>query len=323
MLHRNLPLKAAAVLLAIFLWFWVMLNEENPILEAPIRTPVVAKDLQPGLALQRELSDADVRLRGLRRDMADIEEAVEAFVSCRGLGAGSYRLGVQVRAPEAVTVVGVHPADISVALEDVVSANRPVELQRTGDPPAGYELVDTSYSPKTVRVSGARSQVDAAVRVLVTVDLARIVPGVPISLSPRAVDSSGDEVRHVSIAPPRVTVMAEMQPVVVSRTLPVVVRTRGALPAGLELVSVQVDPAMVTVVLPASRVDDITQIDTEDLSLAGARGSFTGSLRVIVPEGANLMGDPEVRVTVKIAPPATPADDASSDEGEREPPPAG
>src|SRR4030042_3667077 len=116
MLYRNLPLKAAAVLLAIFLWFWVMLNEENPILEAPIHTPVVAKDLQPGLALERELSDADVRLRGLRRDMAGVQDAVEAVVSCRGLGAGSSRLGVQVRAPEAVTGVSVHPADIPVAL---------------------------------------------------------------------------------------------------------------------------------------------------------------------------------------------------------------
>ena len=320
MLLRNLPLKAAAVLLAIFLWFWVMLNEENPILEVPVHKPVVAKDLKPGLALQRELSDADVRLRGLKGDMEGIREAVDAFVSCRGLGAGSYRLGVQVRAPENVTVIGVHPADVSVVLEDIVSANRPVELQRTGDPPAGYELLDTSYSPKTVRVSGAQSQVDRAARVLVTMDLARVVPGVPISLSPRAVDSAGDEVRNVSIAPPRVTVIAEMQPVVVSRTLPVVVRTRGVLPAGLELASVQVSPAMVTVVLPASHVGDVTQIDTEELSLSEAQGSFTRNLRLIVPEGANLMGDPEVRVTVKIAQEARPAEDASNGEREAESP---
>src|SRR4030042_1335772 len=105
MLHRNLPLKAAAVLLAIFLWFWVMLNEENPILEVPVHKPVVAKDLKLGLALQRELPDAEVRLRGLKGDMADIEEGGEAFVSCRGVGAGSYRLGGQGRAPEDVTVV--------------------------------------------------------------------------------------------------------------------------------------------------------------------------------------------------------------------------
>jgi len=321
MLHRNLPLKAASVLLAIFLWFWVMLNEENPILEVTVRGAVAAKDVPAGLALQQELTDVDVRVRGLRGDMTDIEGAVEAFVSCRGLDAGSYRLGVQVRAPDEVTVVSVHPADVSVVLEEIVSTNRPVELRRTGDPPAGYELVDTRYSPKTVRVSGAQSQVDRAARVLVTVDLARVVPGVPISLSPRAVDSSGEEVGNVSISPARVTVMAEMQPVVVSRTLPVVVRTRGVVPAGLELVSVQVDPAMVTVVLPASHVEDVTHVDTEDISLSGVQGSFTRTLRLIVPEEANLMGDPEVRVTVKVAQEARPAEDGSSGEGEGESPP--
>lgn len=320
MLHRNLPLKAAAVLLGIFLWFWVMLNEENPILEVTVRGAVAAKDVQAGLALQQELTDVDVRVRGLKGDMTDIEGAVEAFVSCRGLAAGSYRLGVQVRAPNEVTVVSIHPADVSVVLEEIVSANRPVELQRTGDPPAGYELVDTSYSPKTVRVSGARSQVDRVARVLVTVDLARVVPGVPVSLSPRAVDSSGEDVRHVSVAPPRVTAMAEMQPVVVSRTVPVVLRTRGALPAGLELTSVQVDPAMVTVVLPASHVEDVTHVDTEDLSLSGVHGSFTRTLRLIVPEAANLMGDPEVRVTVRVAQEARPAEDVASGEQEAEAP---
>ena len=113
-----------------------------------------------------------------------------------------------------------------------------------------------------------------------------------------------------------------MQPVVVSRTLPVVVQTRGALPAGLELASVQVDPAMVTVVLPASHVGDVTQVDTEELSLSGARGSFTRSLRLIVPEGANLMGDPEARVTVKIAQEARPSEGASSGGRGDEPPPS-
>ncbi len=320
MLHRNLPLKAASLLLAIFLWFWVMLNEENPILEVPVQARVVARDIQAGLALQRELADVQVRLRGLKRDMGDLKGAVEAFVSCRGLGPGSYRLGIQVRAPDTVTVVGVHPADVSVVLEKIVSAGRPVELQRTGDPPAGYELVDTTYSPTTVRVSGAQSAVDRAARVLVTVDLARVVPGVPISLPAHAIDSSGNEVEDVSVAPARVTVMAEMQPVVVSRTLPVVVRTRGSLPVGLELAAVQVEPAMVTVVLPASRVEEITHVDTEELPLSGARGSFTRDLRLIVPDGVNLMGAPAAKVTVKIAHASSPESAVDNQEPEPETP---
>jgi YbbR domain-containing protein len=80
---------------------------------------------------------------------------------------------------------------------------------------------------------------------------------------------------------------------------------------------------MVTVVLPAAHVDDVVRIDTEDLSLSGARSTFTRDLRLVVPEGVNLMGDSEVRVTVEIRPAASPADDASSRERESETQPQG
>ncbi len=318
MLHRNLPLKAASVLLAIFLWFWVIINERNPILDVPVSAPIVATDIQPGLALQGTLPEAELRLRGLKRDMEDIRDAVGATVSCRGLGEGSHRLMVDPQAPPNVTVVSVDPHRVSVVLEGIVSAPRPVELHRTGDPPVGYELLDLTYSPRTVEVSGSRSRVDRVSRVLATLDLARVVPGVPVSLSARPLDSSGERVDGISISPGQITANAEMQLVVASKTVPVVVRTQGSLSANLKLVSVAVEPPMVTVLLPASRVDQVTHIDTEQLPLSAVRASFTRSLRLAVPEGVNLMSDPEVRVSVTVAhasPPAT--------GGEQEPSPAG
>jgi len=45
MLHRNLPLKAAAFALAIFLWFWVLLNEENRITGTAAKTAVTARSI--------------------------------------------------------------------------------------------------------------------------------------------------------------------------------------------------------------------------------------------------------------------------------------
>lgn len=317
MLHRNLPLKAASVLLAIFLWFWVIVNERNPIQARPVTTAILAREIEPGLALQQDLPQAELQLRGMRRDMADVAEAVEATVLCRGLGEGSHRLPVTVRAPANVTVVSVDPDRVSVALEGIISGSRPVELRRTGDPPDGYELVDVTYSPTTVQVSGSRSRVDRVSRVLATLDLARVVPGVPLSLSAQPVDSAGAVVDGVTVSPSSTTVKTEMQPVVVSQTLPVVVRTEGLLPAGLELVSVRVEPPMVTVLLPASRVGEVTHINTEGLPLGAVRASFTRNLRLALPEGVNLISDPEVRVSVGVA--AAPASSGGAGVGEGAP----
>ncbi len=300
MLHRNLPLKAASVLLAIFLWFWVIVNERNPILVESVTTSIECVGIPAGLALQRNPPQAELQLRGMKRDMGNVEEAVEATVVCRGLGEGSHRLPVNPSAPPEVTVVDVNPDHITIVLEGIISASRPVELRMTGVPPAGYELVDVSYSPSTVQVSGSRSRVDRVSRLLATLDLGRVVPGVPRSLPARPVDSSGAPAEGVSVSPNNITVVAEMQPVVASQTLPVKVRTRGSLAPGLELVSIQVSPPMVTVLLPASRVGEVTHVDTEEINLPAVGASFTRNLRLAVPEGANLISDPEVRVSVQV-----------------------
>jgi len=300
MLHRNLPLKAAAFALAVFLWFWVLLNEGNPIVEVPVKVAITAQSIGEGLALQKELPTADVRVRGLRREAGYAQAGVEAYVSCRGLGEGSYRLAVQVRAPEEVTVVGVRPPEVPVALEEVVSEARTVELRLLGQPPSGYEVVGAGVSPRVIRVSGPRSRVDRAARLLVTMDLGRAVPEVPVSLPVRAVNSSGDKVEGVSLTPARANVLVSMKLVVSPRTVPVVLRTRGRLPADVRIVSVQVQPPMVTIMGPAARVQQVAEIETEPLSLDGVHGRLAERLRLVVPEEVNLLSGPSVRVTVTV-----------------------
>jgi YbbR domain-containing protein len=307
MLHRNLPVKAASLLLAVFLWFWVVLNEENPIIESSVEVPVAAEGIQKGFALQREPPKAVVRLRGLKEDLPSAQKIVEAFVSLRGLEPGGYDLGVQVRAPGNVAVLGVRPSEIPVVLEEIVAESRAVEVRMVGETPPGYELKGAEHTPEVVRVSGPRSRVDQASRVVVTVSVDRVVPGVATSLSARAVDSTGREVEGVALAPPHVSVMLEMQPVVVSRTLPVVARSEGTVPDGLRLVSVRIDPAMVTVVIPASRIEEITRVETEMIPLSGIQGSLTRTVRLVVPEGVNLMDAPEAKVTLKVEPIHPPA----------------
>ncbi len=300
MLHRNLPLKSAALLLAIFLWFWVLLNEHNPIVEVPVEVAVTAEDVKAGLALRQPLPPIEVRLRGLQQDTADIGSEVEAFVSCRGMGPERRSLRVQVRAPGNVTVTGVRPAEVLVQLEEVIGEARPVELRLVGEVPPGYQLLDAEVSPEVVRVSGPRSQVEKAGRVVATIDLGQAVHQVPVSRPFYAVDSSGTVDGSVNLSPSRANVTITMNSLVASRTVPVVVSTHGAPLAGLRIASIEVEPAMVTLFGPANRIQEVGQLETEELVLSGVRSSFTRSLLLRVPEGLNLLADSSVTVTVAI-----------------------
>jgi YbbR domain-containing protein len=318
MLTKNLPLKLAALGLAVFLWFWVLLKEQNLIPEHTVRTAIVEEGMGAGLALASPLPQVEVRVRGLRDEISDVENSLEAYVMCRGLGPGRHTRPVEVRTPANVNLVGVRPAEVTVVLEEVITAGRRVDLDLRGEPPAGYELTGVDASPKTVDISGARSTVERVSRARATLDLARAVPEVQVSLPVEVLDGSGKVVEGVEVEPERVNVLTGLKLVVSSRTVPVVVRTRGALPGNVKLTSVQVEPAMVTIVGPANRVQDVGRIDTEELVLTTVTGNFTRRLALIVPEEVNLLSDPSAMVTVKVTvpqPAAPPQDEAAGQSG--------
>jgi YbbR domain-containing protein len=284
-----------------------MLNEENPVTHKTVEAKIAVLGVERGLARELDSRTVKVTLRGLEQDMADLKGEVHAAVSCRGLAAGTYRLTVRVQPPENLTVVALRPASVSVALEKIVSERKAVEVKLVGEPIGGFEVTSADFSPKQVQVSGARSRVERTARVVVTADLARMVPGVPVSIAGHALDGSGAPVEGVEITPARVHVTAVTERVVVTQTLPVVPRTQGALPRGLRLVSVQVDPPMITLVLPATRAGEVTRIETEPLNLSNVRGNASRALKLVVPPGASLADDERVVVTLRVEPiPTTP-----------------
>ncbi len=318
MLTRNLPLKLAALGLAVFLWFWVLLKEQNLIPEHTVRTAIVEEGMEAGYALASPLPEAEVRVRGLREEIGQVERSLEAYVICRGLGPGRHVRPVQVRTPASVNLVGVRPSEVAVVLEEVIAEGRRVDLDLRGEPPAGYQLTGVDADPKLVNVSGARSTVERVSRARATVDLARAVPGVPVSLPVEVVDGSGKIVGGVEVDPERVNVLADLKLVVSSRTVPVVVQTRGVLPENVKLISVHVEPAMVTIVGPATRVQAVGQIDTEELGLAGVTKNSTYRLLLVVPEDVTLLTDSPAKVTLKVTAPqsgAPPQDEAGAHSG--------
>ena len=316
MLHRNLALKGTALGLAVFLWFWVLLSERSPFVPMSVSTQTRAEAVEPGLALNQSLPVAKVDVSVLKRESSDIERRVTAFVSCRGLGEGTHALPVHVRVPENVTVKNIHPGEVEVSLESVVSETRRVELHLAGEPPAGYELVGADCSPEVVRLSGPRSRVDQATHAFVTVDLGRALPEVPLSIPVLPVDSSADRVPGLNCDPERVNVSVQMKLVIASRTVPVKVKGEGSLPSDLRLVSVKAEPSMVTIVGPAARVQRISHIETAALPLARVTRSFRQELMLDVPEGVSLLGERSVRVTIAVesGAPLIPSEGETSEE---------
>jgi YbbR domain-containing protein len=317
MLLRNLPLKAASILIAIVLWFWVLLNVENSIQELQVKVPVVAEGIGEGLALGQKLPKVEVKVRGLRQEMGELDRSLDAYVSCQNLSAGTHNLEVQVPPLQHLTVVGKRPAEMPVVLEDVISKMVEVEAELLGDPREGYELGKSVLSPETVQVTGPRSRVDRVSQARATKDLADVFPDVPVSVGARALDSSGRPVEGVAVSPPKVNLQVRMKLAVVPGTVPVRLRTSGTLNPNFRITSVKIEPSLVTILGAANRVREVSYIETEEFYPRRVAGNFSRTLSLVVPEGVTLLTDRVVTVTGRIVavaprtPPPEPEEEAA------------
>ena len=104
--------------------------------------------------------------------------------------------------------------------------------------------------------------------------------------------------------PPRsaVTVLPGADPgMAAARTVPVVLRTEGALPPEVRLVAVTVEPPAVTLVGQPLRLRDIGRINTEVCDVRRVRESQTLRVRLAVPKGLEVPNLPDGRVAVTLS----------------------
>lgn len=301
MLHRNLSLKAAAFALAVFLWFWVLTNQRNPVVSGNVMAEVKVQDIATGLALERTPDPVRVSVRGDRQDIADISRRIEAYVSAEGLGPGRHALAVKVQAPDDTTVVSVTPPTQSISLERLVTQTKTVEVKMVGELPVGYQFLRADSAPRDVRISGPKGRVEQVLRVVATVDLQRVVPEIPVAVPVTPVDAVGARVDGVAASPQQINVRVETRREVASRMVPVVVPTSGTLPDGLRLASVEVNPPMVAVFGAAGPVTDVGYVITKPLVLDGVTGDITRTLDLIIPQGLQVVASAQVTVQAKVA----------------------
>jgi len=116
----------------------------------------------------------------------------------------------------------------------------------------------------------------------------------------QAVDRGGSRVKDVTISPTQAQVTFTVKPTLVTRTLPVVVKPRGSPPAGFRILSVQVQPALVTVSGPADTMARLKEVETEEVPLGGVRGPSVQRVSLAPPAGVTVLSSPTVTVTLEI-----------------------
>jgi YbbR domain-containing protein len=157
-------------------------------------------------------------------------------------------------------------------------------------------------SQDPVTVSGPDSAVRSVAAALarVRLDPSGIDVNETVGLVP--VDARGEIVGGADVQPSAVRVTIQIGSQLSTKTLPVSPVVTGTPAASVEITSVEVQPALVTVEGEADALAGLLSIDTRPIAISGATTDVETAVGLDLPEGVAALGVEQVRVAIAIRP---------------------
>ena len=305
----DLPLKVAAILIAVTFWVATVLTAPptEVVREYGGRVAVERPQALPaGYVLQGQLGDVGVRLRGTEGALATVVAAdLHAFLDVPDIHNSDPQdvpVRVEVATP-GVQVESIAPATVTVRIEPITTRAVAVQARFANNAPAGTFAGDPAITPAEVRVSGAASQVARIAALYATVRFGDAVTDLVQSVQPTAVDASAQTIEGLTVDPAVVQVTVPVLPTATTRTVPVVPALRGSVASGYWITRITTDPPVVTVRGESATLGAIEQVTTATIDVSGLGADRTFQVALLLPaEGTSLVKAAQASVTVSVAP---------------------
>ncbi|MZP29755.1 hypothetical protein GTO91_08560 [Heliobacterium undosum] len=305
--RRNWLYKLAALAIAILLWVYVN-AEQQGVQTFPVQ--LEREGLEAGYVLDPEPPTVvELRVKGPKAIMANLSSRdFRARISLAGVKPGPLTIGVTVDAPPNVQIISKSPAELSLNVDVLETRTLPLTWEFKGNMPAGYRVGDPTLRPAEVVVSGPRDRLRLIQRVGVQIPVGAkesFTRSLPVRIIEPAV---GDDTR-MQISPKSIEVTVPVIQEMTSKTVTVQPLVTGAPAAGYKVLSTRVEPASLSVTLPAEGFADLRALATSPVDINGARGDVVKDVNLALPAGVrpNNPALSVVRVIVSIGPVAEPS----------------
>lgn len=158
---ENLGLKISAVLISVFLWFFVTSRGQSEItLDVPLEFKNVPADI--GI-VHAGVKTVSVTVRGQERPMKNLKAAdVRVYVDLEKAKKGEevfYIKTTDIKLPYALTAVNVTPSSVKVKLDETVAKTVSVSPVVTGEPADGYVVRSVRVEPKSIVIKGLKFEI--------------------------------------------------------------------------------------------------------------------------------------------------------------------
>lgn len=161
LLTENITLKISAVLISVFLWFFVTSRGQSEInFEVPLEYKNIPADM--GI-VNGGVKNVTVTVRGHERIMKNLKASdVRVYVDLGKAKKGEetfYLKADDVKLPYALSATNVVPSSVRIKLDETVSKSVHVMPVLIGEPESSFLVSSIKVEPKSVALKGLKSEV--------------------------------------------------------------------------------------------------------------------------------------------------------------------
>jgi len=162
----NIWLKLLSLILAIALWFFVMLSGRSGII---LDVPVKFVNIPAGFEIVGAPKTVSVGIEGQERLLKNLkQEEISVVIDLSTSRAGKNLFHISeknIKIPKALVITNISPRTIGLILEERLRKEVPVEPVIIGFPAEGFKVKEIKVIPERVTIEGPRSVITRIHRV--------------------------------------------------------------------------------------------------------------------------------------------------------------
>ena len=287
--NSDTKLKILSVLLAIFMWTFVI-NSTNPTVNKTFRNiPVVIKN-QDGLEKSGyviidndQTYTTNVKLKGTREKLVGLKPTnIYASIDIANLSEGVQSLEIKVDTPSGISVEELEPEDITLNIQKVIEKTLPVNPVINDKIKDGRIADVNEITPANITVKGPASLINKVDRAEVRIDDMSLLDGKIHNVPIKVLDRSGKVIEDINISHDDINISFIVYE---TKKVPIKVATTGFIDSNYMEISREVSPDTIVIKGKESLIRDVEEINTKPININRLRGTVSGEVKLDLPEG--------------------------------------
>ena len=293
LLKNNWKLKLLSLIGAIFLWTFVI-SEENPKVNTTINNVPIIYENENSLNSRGLVLIDDTRptinldITGQRNQIMNITpQHIRVSTDLSNYEEGTHVLKLKYDLPTGIELVEA-PIQKSIDIQAVITKDFHVAVDLQGVIQEGYILESTKTTPETISVRGPRSSVESINTIKAVLNTSSLQQDIVSNVTIEPLDSEGNIVEGITLGQNFVNINAAVNK---SKEVPLKVETVNNLPEDMRLLGITSTPNNFFIKGDAEVIDPITEIHSVKIDLSKINKTQTIDLEVNLPTGVSLVNN--------------------------------